>query len=87
MLISIKMKKPTPATLDAPATDVVAVPKVSASDANLPSGPVVKTVEEGKAGDDKGLLAVMYQEQVAPAKGQPAGSVKKPETKQEQADQ
>jgi hypothetical protein len=29
----------------------------------------------------------MYQEQVAPANGQAAGSVKKPETKQEQADQ
>ena len=79
MLLSIKMITATSTTLDAPATDVVADPKVSASDANLPSGPVVKTVEEGKAGDDKGLLAVMYQEQVAPANGQAAGSVKKPE--------
>ena len=49
MLISITMKTPTPAPLDAPATDAAAVSKVSASDANLPSGPVVNGVEEVKA--------------------------------------
>ena len=87
MLISIKMNTVTPTPVDAPSTDVAAVAKVSASEATLPSGQVVKSVEEGKAGDDKSLLAVMYQEEVAPAKKQPAGKVKKPETKQEQADQ
>ena len=87
MLISIKMNTATSTTLDAPATDGAAVSKVSASDANLPSGPVVKTVEEGKAENKAGLIATQYQDPVTPAKGQPAGKVKKPETKQEQADQ
>ena len=87
MLISIKMNTATSTTLDAPATDGAAVSKVSASEATLPTGQVVKTVEEVKAENKAGLLATQYQDPVAPAKGQPAGKVKKPETKQEQADQ
>ena len=87
ILLSIKMNTVTPTTLDAPSTDVAAVAKVSASEATLPSGPVVKTVEEVKAENKAGLIATQYQDPVTPAKGQPAGKVKKPETKQEQADQ
>ena len=87
MLLSIKMHTVTPTTLDAPSTDVAAVAKVSASEATLPTGQVVNTNEEVKAEIQEGLLAAMYQDPVSPAKGQPAGKVKKPATKQEQADQ
>ena len=87
MLISIKMNTATTTQLDAPSTDVAAVAKVSASEATLPTGQVVNTAEEVKAENKAGLLATQYQDPVTPAKGQPAGKVKKPETKQEQADQ
>ena len=79
-LLSIKMNTVTPTPVDAPSTDVAAVAKVSASDATLPTGQVVNTGEEVKAENKAGLLATQYQDPVAPAKGQPAGSVKKPET-------
>ena len=59
MLISIKMNPATPTPLDDPDTDAAAVSKVSASDANLPSGPVVNGVEEVKVENPNGLLAVM----------------------------
>ena len=52
MLISIKMNTATTTQLDAPSTDVAAVAKVSASEATLPTGQVVNTVEEVKKEND-----------------------------------
>ena len=59
MLYSIKMNPTTPAPPDAPSTDAAAASKVAASDANLPSKPVVKNAEETKAETKEGLLAVI----------------------------
>ncbi len=59
MLYSIKMNPTTPAPPDAPSTDAAAASKVAASDANLPSKPVVKSAEEQKKENEEGLLAVM----------------------------
>ena len=48
ILLSIKMNTVTPTPVDAPSTDVAAVAKVPASEATLPTGQVVNTVEEVK---------------------------------------
>jgi hypothetical protein len=78
MLYSIKMNSSTPAPLDVPGTGAAGSSKVAVRDANPPSCSVVKSAEEVKAENSKGLLATMYEDQAAPANVLPDGSVAVP---------